>query len=52
MLINTIYVNGGTSIVSLVTGLHDCDGMICIPFLVFTEDDIEIIDIEKELGGA
>ena len=33
MLINTVYVDGGSAVISVVTGLHDCDGRICVPFL-------------------
>lgn len=52
MLINTIYVNGGNAVISIVTGLYDYDGKICIPFLECDENDIEVIDIEKEVGGV
>ena len=33
MLINTVYVNGGSSVISIVTGLYDYDGQFCGPFL-------------------
>lgn len=41
MLINTLYVTGGSSIISIVTGLHDCDGRLCTPYLQST--DMEVI---------
>ena len=52
MLINTTYVDGGSAVISVVTGLHDCDGRICVPFLECDESDMEVIDIENEIGGA
>ena len=49
---DTVYVDGGSAVISVVTGLHDCDGRICVPFLECDESDMEVIDIEKEIGGA
>lgn len=52
MLINTVYVNGGSSVISIVSGLHDCDGRICVPFL--ESDSMEVVDINdiiNENGG-
>ena len=43
MLINTLYVYGGSNILSFVTGLCDCDGIICTPYLVSM--NMEIVDI-------
>ena len=50
MLINTVYVDGGSAVISVVTGLHDCDGRICVPFLECDESDMEVIDIENEIA--
>ena len=52
MIANDVYVYGGGSMISSTTGFHNCDGAICTPVLECNEDDIEIIDIESEIGGA
>ena len=52
MLINTVYVNGGSAVISIINGLYEYDGRICVPFLECHEDDTEYIDIEQEIGGA
>lgn len=43
MLFNTVYVDGGVSMISFVSGLYDYDGIICTPYII--SDDIESIDI-------
>lgn len=50
MLINTVYVNGGNSVISIVTGLHNCDGKICVPYI--QSMDMEVILKIDEDGGT
>ena len=45
MLFNTVYVGGGVSIISFVSGFYDYDGIICTPYII--SDDIESIDIKN-----
>lgn len=52
MLINTIYVNGGGAVISIVTGLYDCDGQLCVPFLESTYmKKLTIEEAINENGG-
>ena len=52
MLINSTYVDGKGGSVSIITGFYECDGKICVPLCEFNADDMEIIDIENDSGGA